>query len=76
MTELKKLLKERDIHGAQVARKLGVSRAMVSYWARGKAVPRTKYLPALAELLNVSIETLMNVIKSTSSKGNKDKQSS
>lgn len=59
----KALLKEKDITGAQLGRRIGVSRALVSAWMRGKSVPRTPYVPKIAEALGVSVEEIVNCFK-------------
>lgn len=58
--KFKELLKEKDINGAQLARRLGVHRGVVSTWVRGLSVPRTIYLKPLAKCLGVSVEELMD----------------
>ena len=57
--KLKNLLKEKDINGAQLGRRLGVSRSLVSLWVTGKAVPTTKAVLKIAEELNMPVETIM-----------------
>ena len=44
--------------GPEVARALGVSRQAVDYWVRGTKWPNPDRLPALAELLGVTIDEL------------------
>ena len=44
--------------GPEVARALGVSRQAVDYWVRGIKWPNPDRLPALAELLGVTIDEL------------------
>ena len=58
--KFRSLLKEKDLHGAQLARKLGVDRRMVSFWVRGELIPRTIMIPKIAKALDVSIEEIMS----------------
>lgn len=60
MTKLSKILKERGIKQIWIAEKLGVSKMAVSHWVKGKHIPKVKYILKLSELLNVSIEELVN----------------
>ena len=53
------LLEERDIHGAQLARRLGISTAAVSKWCVGEAAPNYDKLPEIAKALDVSIEKVV-----------------
>ena len=55
----KELLKQKDIHGAQLARKLGYQRAIVSAWVTARARPTTDTLPKIAEILGVSVEEVI-----------------
>jgi len=55
---LKRLLKEKGLDQLEVARKLGVAPATVSYWTRGEKYPRSDKLPRLADLLHVSLTDL------------------
>ena len=57
----KELLKKNDIHGAQLARKLGCERSLVSCWVTGKTRPTLDMIPKIAEILNVSVEELINI---------------
>lgn len=59
MNEFKKLLKEKDITGAQLARRLKLSRGQVSYWTSGKGVPKTIYIPMIAKILNETVERVL-----------------
>lgn len=56
----KELLKVNDMTCARLARKLGVSRSLVSLWASGKSKPSLKIIPQLAEILSVSIAEVVN----------------
>lgn len=61
----RELLKQKDIHGAQLARKLGVTRSVVSNWVRGKNFPSTIYLTKIAEILGISLTDLLNALSKT-----------
>lgn len=50
----KNLLYEKDIRGAQLARRIKVSRSLISLWVLGKVIPKDKYIPKIAEVLSVS----------------------
>lgn len=55
MSKFKQLLMNADMHGAQLARRLGVTRAAVSSWVRGKTAPNYDKLSEIARHLNVSV---------------------
>lgn len=55
----KELLKEKDIHGAQLSRKLGYNRTIVSTWVSGRAKPTERTIPRIAEILGVSTEEVI-----------------
>lgn len=55
------LLKERDMHGAQLARRLGVDRAAVSCWVTGKNRPALDMIPKIAKELNLEIEDVVKL---------------
>ena len=57
---LRDLLKKRDISGAQVGRRLGVSRSLVSLWCCGKAAPKEETIADLAKILGVSKKEIKN----------------
>ena len=54
------LLEEKDMHGAQLARRLGISTAAVSKWCVGEAAPNYNKLPEIAKVLDVSIERIVS----------------
>lgn len=54
----KELLAEKDIHGAQVARRLKLNRSTVSAWCTGRSKPRKALLPRIAAVLGVSVATI------------------
>lgn len=53
------LRKERGYTGEQLAERLQVSPQAVSKWENAKCLPETALLPALAESLNCSIDSLL-----------------
>ena len=55
-TKFQALLDELDITGAQLARKLNITRTAVSAWGTGKAAPKWDKVPEIAKALNVSVE--------------------
>jgi len=56
---LRKLLDEKNIKPAELARLSGVSEAMLSYYLSGKREPMGKTCFKLANALNVSIDELL-----------------
>ena len=57
--DFKQLLREKDLTGAQLGRRIGVSRWVVSYWTSGKGTPRAKYIPDIAEVLGITVEDVL-----------------
>ena len=53
------LLKEKDIRGAQLARRICVSRSLISHWVLGKAIPKENHITQIATVLNVSVEEVI-----------------
>lgn len=58
---LKDYLKASDINGAQLGRRIGVKREVVSRWATGKAIPRPSNVKKIAVALNVPYNEIMEV---------------
>ena len=56
--KIRELMESRGLQGIQVAAGLNVSSNAVSKWANGQANPSADKLPALADLLNCSIDAL------------------
>lgn len=54
----KELLAEKDIHGAQLARRLNLDRSTVSAWSTRRSKPRKAMLPRIAGALGVGIATI------------------
>lgn len=57
---IQKILKEKDLHSAQVARKLKVSRSTVARWASGAMRPKKDKLQELATILNVTTDDILD----------------
>ena len=55
----KDLLRQKDIHAAQLARKLNLHRATVSKWCTKQTKPKIKYVPIIAEFLGVTVEEVL-----------------
>ena len=58
--KFKELLKEVDLNGAQLARRIGVSTEAVSQWVRGAAYPNLDRVPEIAKALGVSVERVLS----------------
>ncbi len=54
-----KLLDEKGLKHADVARATGISNMTLSDWKRGKSVPKSDKMRKIAEYLNVSVDYLM-----------------
>ena len=57
----KDYLRNADLSGAQLGRRLGVTREQVSHWATGKARPRPNNVKKMAVILNVDYLELLQV---------------
>ena len=68
----KELLKAKDIHGAQLARRLGCHRSVVSNWCRGVSCPPIDIVPQIAAILDISIEEV--VVSLTKERGNSNEE--
>ncbi len=57
-----KMLRERaDMTQAELARRLDISRSSVNAWEMGISVPSTQYVVELAQIFNVSTDTILGV---------------
>ena len=54
-----RLLDERGLKNADIARATGISNMILSDWKRGKNVPKYDKMKKIAEYLNVSVDYLM-----------------
>lgn len=57
------LLKERGITQSELAIQVGKSQRLISKWVNGDCQPQINMLPKLAEVLNVSVETILECFK-------------
>lgn len=51
--------KSKGISQKELAKRIGVDQTAVSMWETGKAMPKANKLPALAKILDCSIEELL-----------------
>ncbi|MBQ3264808.1 MAG: helix-turn-helix transcriptional regulator [Ruminococcus sp.] len=58
---IRTLRKERGMTQKELSEKLGISDKTVSRWESGVQLPEASLIPALAEVLNVSIDTLYGI---------------
>ena len=56
----KELLKEKDITGAQLSRRLGKTSAAVSKWIQSKSEPSLTDVKKISKILNVSTDDVLN----------------
>lgn len=56
---LKKLMIEREMTAADIARKTGMTQASLSRYINGKRIPKINSVIKIAKALNVPIELLM-----------------
>jgi transcriptional regulator with XRE-family HTH domain len=61
--QFKKLLNSNNETQQQVAEKLGVTQALVSYWAVGKGRPKYEQLIKLSTILKISTDELIQIFK-------------
>lgn len=57
------LLKENNMTQSALAKKIGVSQQLVSSWCTGKSKPGIPSAYKLSQVLNVSIEDIVNCFK-------------
>ncbi len=58
MNNLRKILQQKGLKQAAVARELGVSKQTVCFWVNKKCFPKRRNLKDLMEMLNVGKEEL------------------
>ena len=58
MNNLNKILKRKNIKEIDLAQHLGVTRQCVNRWTHNINYPNKKYIKAISDFLNVSIEEL------------------
>lgn len=56
----KELLKEKSISQKELANKLNVSPQLITSWTKGRCQPQLDKLTNLSEILQVSIEDILN----------------
>ena len=56
----KELLKQKDITGAQLSRKLNKTRQAVSKWVNGVSEPSLSEVKLISEILGVSVDDILN----------------
>ena len=57
------LRKEKGITQEVLATKLGIKRSTIAMWETGKSKPRTDDLYAIAAVLNVSVDKVLDCFK-------------
>ena len=67
----KELLKKADLSCAQLARRVGVSRAIAHAWTSGVSAPTYDKLPLIAQHLGVDTITVFNALLETKNKKGK-----
>lgn len=66
MAERIKFLREKlELTQAEIARRLGISRAGVNAWEMGLSVPSTQYVVELAKIFGVSTDYLLGMGKTS-----------
>ncbi|MDE7229573.1 MAG: helix-turn-helix domain-containing protein [Oscillospiraceae bacterium] len=70
---LKLLRKQYGYTQEQIAEKLGVSRQTIAKWERGECLPDIENVIALADIYEVTIDSLVRNIAADSSKGGEKK---
>ena len=65
---MKELLKKIGLTQAGLAHKIGKSQRLVSAWCNGQCQPQLEILPKLAEILDVSVEEIIQCFTSETKK--------
>ena len=60
MKKIKILREAQHLTQEELANRLGVGRTTVTMWETGSNTPPTKYLMAIAQALNCTVDTLLN----------------
>lgn len=58
--KLKELIKSKNITQEQLAKDLSITQSSISQWCIGICRPKIKYIKKIAQLLNVSVEEVLN----------------
>lgn len=61
INNLKQLLKTHNMTYKELAEKIGVKASSISMWMNGKSLPRMGTLDKIADLFNVSVESLVTI---------------
>ncbi|MBR2018903.1 MAG: helix-turn-helix transcriptional regulator [Clostridia bacterium] len=64
--KIKLLREQKGLTQAELARKLGLTRAGVNAWEMGLSMPSTQYIVELARFFNVSTDYLLDMPRSAS----------
>lgn len=59
MLQLKQLRESHKLTQEELAVRLGISRSTVAMWETGQNIPPTKYLIAIADALECSVDALL-----------------
>lgn len=62
---LGELLKSKRWNGSSISKELGVDRATVSLWVRGKTEPKAETIKRIAELCEVKPSDVFNAVLKT-----------
>lgn len=60
MNQIKKLRKEKQLTQEKLCELMGVTQAAVAKWETGESKPRADKLPALAKILDCTIDELFS----------------
>ena len=69
---LRSLLNEKKISGAELGRRIGVSKEAISKYCKGENIPKTPQLLKLAEYFGVSPEYLLTGVEPQDKKEHQD----
>ena len=61
----KELIRKHGYNLSSLAKKLGLDRATTLYWVRKRTFPRRDTLERLSELLDESVETLVDALRNS-----------
>lgn len=56
----REVLKQKEITQVKLAKELGVTQALISKWVNGELTPRTKMLPKISKILNVTVDNVIS----------------
>jgi transcriptional regulator with XRE-family HTH domain len=61
MNKLKEILEEKNINQSDVAKKLGITRQVISVWATNISDPNVENIRKICKLLNVTSDELLGI---------------